>query len=169
MNGALIIHDHDVAAANMDFVRNDLARQNIVYFAQKPRRARRCPGHPAQIETAAEAGPGVTRKQPSDLGGLAAAEDGGRLDDELFAAPNGDLSGGQSAHQTRCGDAFHRNRRLGAFHRETQCGGGRGSIDDGFVDPVVGARFPFERAADALNAIDRRQATGKVVLDVVTE
>ncbi len=39
-------------------------------------------------------------------------------------------------------------------------------IDDGFVRPIVGARFPLERAADALNAIDRREATGKVVLDV---
>jgi NADPH2:quinone reductase len=39
-------------------------------------------------------------------------------------------------------------------------------IDDGFVRPIVGARFPLEQAADALNAIDRREATGKVVLDV---
>jgi NADPH2:quinone reductase len=39
-------------------------------------------------------------------------------------------------------------------------------IDDGFVKPIVGARFPLERAADALNVIDRREATGKVVLDV---
>ena len=39
-------------------------------------------------------------------------------------------------------------------------------VDEGFVRPVVGARFPFERAADALNAIDRRQATGKVVLEL---
>jgi NADPH2:quinone reductase len=39
-------------------------------------------------------------------------------------------------------------------------------IDGGFVKPIVGARFPLDRAADALNAIDRREATGKVVLDV---
>jgi NADPH2:quinone reductase len=39
-------------------------------------------------------------------------------------------------------------------------------IDDGFVRPIVGARFPLAQAADALNAIDRREATGKVVLDV---
>jgi NADPH2:quinone reductase len=39
-------------------------------------------------------------------------------------------------------------------------------IDAGYVKPIVGPRFPLERAADALNAIDRRQATGKVVLDV---
>jgi NADPH2:quinone reductase len=39
-------------------------------------------------------------------------------------------------------------------------------VDDGFVRPVVGARFPLERAADALQLIDGRGATGKVVLDV---
>ena len=39
-------------------------------------------------------------------------------------------------------------------------------VEQGFVRPVVGARFPLERAADALNAIDQRRATGKVVLDV---
>src|ERR1700733_10548789 len=39
-------------------------------------------------------------------------------------------------------------------------------IDDGFVRPIVGARFPLERAAEALHAIDERRATGKVVLDV---
>jgi NADPH2:quinone reductase len=39
-------------------------------------------------------------------------------------------------------------------------------IDRGFVAPIVGARFPLDRAADALNAIDRREATGKVVLEV---
>jgi NADPH2:quinone reductase len=37
-------------------------------------------------------------------------------------------------------------------------------IDGGFIRPVVGAKFALERAADALNAIDRREATGKVVL-----
>jgi NADPH2:quinone reductase len=39
-------------------------------------------------------------------------------------------------------------------------------IEAGFVRPVVGARFPLERAADALKLIDERGATGKVVLDV---
>jgi NADPH:quinone reductase len=39
-------------------------------------------------------------------------------------------------------------------------------IDRGFVAPIVGARFPLERAAEALNAIDRREATGKVVLEI---
>jgi NADPH2:quinone reductase len=40
-------------------------------------------------------------------------------------------------------------------------------IKEGFVRPVVGARFPLERAAEALKLIDERGATGKVVLDVV--
>jgi NADPH2:quinone reductase len=39
-------------------------------------------------------------------------------------------------------------------------------IDEGHVSPVVGPHFPLERAADALNAIDRREAVGKVVLDI---
>jgi NADPH2:quinone reductase len=39
-------------------------------------------------------------------------------------------------------------------------------VDEGFVKPVVGLRFPFEQAADALIALDERRATGKVVLDV---
>jgi NADPH2:quinone reductase len=37
---------------------------------------------------------------------------------------------------------------------------------EGFVRPLVGERFPLERAADALKLIDERKATGKVVLDV---
>lgn len=36
----------------------------------------------------------------------------------------------------------------------------------GFVRPIVGASFPFDRAADALNLIDGRGATGKVVLEI---
>jgi NADPH2:quinone reductase len=44
------------------------------------------------------------------------------------------------------------------------------ALDDlaraGFVKPIVGERFPLERAADALVAIDERRATGKVVLEV---
>jgi NADPH2:quinone reductase len=39
-------------------------------------------------------------------------------------------------------------------------------IDAGFVKPIVGARFPLEHAADALELIDSRGAVGKVVLDV---
>ena len=39
-------------------------------------------------------------------------------------------------------------------------------IEEGFIRPIVGARFPLERVADALKAIDERRATGKVVLDV---
>jgi NADPH:quinone reductase len=38
--------------------------------------------------------------------------------------------------------------------------------DAGFVRPIVGARLPFERAAEALRLIDERRATGKVVLEV---
>jgi NADPH2:quinone reductase len=41
-----------------------------------------------------------------------------------------------------------------------------GLIREGFVRPVVGARFPLEQAADALELIDGRGATGKIVLDV---
>jgi len=37
---------------------------------------------------------------------------------------------------------------------------------DGLLDPVVGASFPLERAADALKLLDSRGATGKVVLSV---
>ncbi len=39
-------------------------------------------------------------------------------------------------------------------------------VRDGFVRPIVGARFPLERAAEALELIDQRGATGKVVLDI---
>jgi NADPH2:quinone reductase len=35
----------------------------------------------------------------------------------------------------------------------------------GFVRPIVGARYPLERAADALKLLDERGATGKVVLE----
>jgi NADPH2:quinone reductase len=41
-----------------------------------------------------------------------------------------------------------------------------GLIEGGFVRPIVGARFPLEQAAQALELIDGRGATGKVVLDV---
>jgi NADPH:quinone reductase len=39
-------------------------------------------------------------------------------------------------------------------------------IDEGFVRPIVGARFPLERATEALQLIDGRGATGKVVLEL---
>ena len=39
--------------------------------------------------------------------------------------------------------------------------------DAGFVRPIVGARFPLADAAEALRLLDRREALGKVVLDVV--
>jgi NADPH2:quinone reductase len=39
-------------------------------------------------------------------------------------------------------------------------------IEQGIVRPLVGARFPLERAAEALRVIDERRATGKVILDV---
>ncbi len=39
-------------------------------------------------------------------------------------------------------------------------------IEVGAVRPIVGARFPFENASDALKLIDSREAVGKVVLDV---
>jgi NADPH2:quinone reductase len=38
-------------------------------------------------------------------------------------------------------------------------------IDKGDVRPVVGARFPFEQAGEALKLIDERGAVGKVVLE----
>jgi NADPH2:quinone reductase len=36
----------------------------------------------------------------------------------------------------------------------------------GFVRPLVGARFPLDRASEALKLIDARGATGKVVLEL---
>ena len=39
-------------------------------------------------------------------------------------------------------------------------------IEAGFVRPLVGARFPLERASEALQLIDGRGATGKVVLEL---
>jgi NADPH:quinone reductase len=39
-------------------------------------------------------------------------------------------------------------------------------VDEGYIRPIVGGRFPLERAAEALEAIDERRATGKIVLDV---
>jgi NADPH2:quinone reductase len=39
-------------------------------------------------------------------------------------------------------------------------------VDSGEVNPIVGARFPLEEAAEALKLLDGRGATGKIVLDV---
>ena len=39
-------------------------------------------------------------------------------------------------------------------------------VDSGAVRPIVGARFPLEQAADALELLEGRGATGKVVLEV---
>jgi NADPH:quinone reductase len=41
-----------------------------------------------------------------------------------------------------------------------------GLIEAGQVDPVIGARFPLEHAAEALTLLEERGATGKVVVDV---
>jgi NADPH2:quinone reductase len=42
-------------------------------------------------------------------------------------------------------------------------------VDQGFVRPLIGQRFPLERAADALKVLEDREAFGKVVLDVRSE
>jgi NADPH2:quinone reductase len=39
-------------------------------------------------------------------------------------------------------------------------------VDEGHVRPIVGARFPLDRAREALELIDGRGATGKVVLEL---
>jgi NADPH2:quinone reductase len=39
-------------------------------------------------------------------------------------------------------------------------------VEQGHVRPIVGARFPLEKAAEALELIDRRGAVGKVVLEL---
>jgi NADPH:quinone reductase len=39
-------------------------------------------------------------------------------------------------------------------------------VDAGFVRPIVGERFPLDRAAEALECIDERRALGKIVLTV---
>jgi NADPH2:quinone reductase len=41
-----------------------------------------------------------------------------------------------------------------------------GMVDAGFIQPIVGERFPLERAGEALRTLDERRATGKIVLDV---
>src|SRR5918999_465931 len=39
-------------------------------------------------------------------------------------------------------------------------------VDEGFLRPIVGARFPLDPATEALKLIDGRAATGKVVLEL---
>jgi NADPH2:quinone reductase len=39
-------------------------------------------------------------------------------------------------------------------------------VDGGFVRPIVGERFGFDHAAEALRALDERRALGKIVLEV---
>jgi NADPH2:quinone reductase len=39
-------------------------------------------------------------------------------------------------------------------------------VEAGDIRPVVGGHFPLEQAGAALQAIDERRATGKIVLDV---
>jgi NADPH2:quinone reductase len=38
-------------------------------------------------------------------------------------------------------------------------------VDQGIVEPIVGARFPPEQAAAALKLLERREATGKIVIE----
>jgi NADPH2:quinone reductase len=49
-------------------------------------------------------------------------------------------------------------RRIGAEIAEL--------VSAGFVNPLVGASYPLDRAGEALTLLDSRGATGKVVLDV---
>jgi NADPH2:quinone reductase len=51
------------------------------------------------------------------------------------------------------------------LNREVGAAVGR-MVDEGVVRPIVGERFPLERAGEALRAIEERRATGKVVLAV---
>jgi NADPH2:quinone reductase len=51
------------------------------------------------------------------------------------------------------------------LNREIGAAVGR-MVDEGVIRPIVGERFALARAGEALQAIDERRATGKVVLDV---
>jgi NADPH:quinone reductase len=57
-----------------------------------------------------------------------------------------------------------------AFAHPRECREIGGALDtmiaQGFVRPIVGHRFPLERASEALRALERRQAIGKLVLEV---
>lgn len=41
-------------------------------------------------------------------------------------------------------------------------------LEAGKLDPHIGARYPLDKAADALASLDERTAVGKIVLDVAT-
>ena len=58
----------------------------------------------------------------------------------------------------------HHPEIRGETHRELLA-----MVEAGFVDPLVGAELPLERAADAVRLIGDRQAVGKVVLTVREE
>src|SRR5213079_2344007 len=49
------------------------------------------------------------------------------------------------------------------LNREVGAAIGR-MVQEGFIRPVVGERFPLEQAGEALRELDERRATGKVVL-----
>lgn len=51
------------------------------------------------------------------------------------------------------------------INREIGAAVGR-MIDEGFVRPIVGQRFPLEQTVDALKTLEERRAVGKVVLDI---
>ena len=51
------------------------------------------------------------------------------------------------------------------LNREVGAAIGR-MVDEGVIRPIVGERFPLERAGEALRALEERRATGKIVLDV---
>jgi NADPH:quinone reductase len=42
-------------------------------------------------------------------------------------------------------------------------------IEAGHIDPVIGPRFPLEQTVDALRTLDRREAIGKVIIDIRPE
>ena len=41
--------------------------------------------------------------------------------------------------------------------------------DAGEIHPLIGARVPFEDGAEALRIMERREAIGKIVVDVRTD
>lgn len=56
---------------------------------------------------------------------------------------------------------------MGNAERNREIGQAVGAmIEQGFVKPIVGMRFPLEQAVEAFKTIDERKALGKVVLDV---
>ena len=90
------------------------------------------------------------------------------------AADTPDMRGASFAMQG--GEAVYRGVCQGCHMADAKGASGAGTYpalagnprlaEAGYVRPVVGARFPLERAAEALTLIDERGATGKVVLEV---